>query len=58
MAGPLFESLTALTVRVAAQAAEAQVGHLRTRNGDREIDLIVEDQEAGSSPLRSSTPPP
>ncbi|MQA63280.1 MAG: DUF4143 domain-containing protein [Actinophytocola sp.] len=42
MAGPLFESLVTLTVRAAAQAAEAKVGHLRTRNSDHEIDLIVE----------------
>ncbi|MGC5626796.1 ATP-binding protein [Georgenia sp. Z1344] len=42
MAGPLFESLATLGVRVAAQAAEARVGHLRTRNGDREVDLVVE----------------
>lgn len=42
MAGPLFESLVTLTVRVAAQAAEARVGHLRTRNGNHEVDLIVE----------------
>lgn len=42
MAGPLFESLATLTVRVAAQAAEGRVGHLRTRNGDHEVDLIVE----------------
>lgn len=42
MAGPLFESLATLTVRVAAQAAQASVGHLRTGNGDREVDLIVE----------------
>ncbi|MGJ9412661.1 ATP-binding protein [Aeromicrobium sp. CF4.19] len=42
MAGPLFESLAALGVRVAAQAAEARVGHLRTRNGDHEVDLVVE----------------
>jgi predicted AAA+ superfamily ATPase len=42
MAGPLLESLAALTVHVAAQAAESRVGHLRTRNGDHEIDLIVE----------------
>lgn len=40
--GALFESLAALSVRVAAQAAEATVHHLRTRNGDHEIDLIVE----------------
>lgn len=38
----LFESLVTLGVRVFAQAAEARVGHIRTRNGDREIDLIVE----------------
>jgi len=42
MAGPLFESLVTLGVRVAAQAAEARVGHLRTRNGDHEVDLILE----------------
>lgn len=42
MAGPLFESLATLSVRVAAQVAEARVGHLRTRNGDHEIDLVVE----------------
>lgn len=42
MTGPLFESLATLTVRVGAQAAQASVGHLRTRNGDREVDLVVE----------------
>lgn len=42
MAGPMFESLATLGVRVAAQASEARVGHLRTRNGDHEIDLVVE----------------
>lgn len=42
MAGPLFESLATLTIRVAAQSAEGRVGHLRTRNGDREIDLVIE----------------
>lgn len=41
MLGHLFESLVALCVRVPAQAAEATVGHLRTRNGDHEIDLVV-----------------
>ncbi|MBA3251808.1 MAG: ATP-binding protein [Geodermatophilaceae bacterium] len=40
--GALFESLVALSVRVYAQAAEARVHHLRTRNGDHEVDLIVE----------------
>ncbi len=45
MFGPLFESLVALGVRVAAQAAEGRVSHLRLRGGDREIDLIVEGPE-------------
>lgn len=45
MAGPLFESLATLGVKVAAQAARARVGHLRTRNGDHEVDLIVEGRE-------------
>lgn len=40
--GALFESLVALSLRVYAQSAEARVHHLRTRNGDHEIDLIVE----------------
>ena len=39
--GALFESLVTLDVRVHAQNAGARVGHLRTWNGDREIDLIV-----------------
>lgn len=39
--GHLFESLATLCVRVPAQAAEANVAHLRTRNGDHEIDLVV-----------------
>lgn len=42
MAGPLFESLATLGVRVMAQAAEATVSHLRLRGGEREVDLIVE----------------
>lgn len=42
MVGGLFESLVALDVRVYAQAAEASVSHLRTRNGDHEVDLIVQ----------------
>lgn len=40
--GHLFESLVTLTVRVLAQASEASVHHLRTRNGDHEVDLIVQ----------------
>ncbi|MDK6630650.1 DUF4143 domain-containing protein, partial [Actinotignum timonense] len=40
--GQLFESLAALSVRVAAEANRARVFHLRTRNGDHEVDLIAE----------------
>ncbi len=40
--GAMFESLVSLSVRVYAQAAEATVHHLRTRDGDHEVDLIVE----------------
>lgn len=39
--GHLFESLVTLCVRVPAQAADATIGHLRTRNGDHEIDLVL-----------------
>lgn len=44
--GALFESLVTLCVRVYAQRAEARVAHLRTRGGQREIDLIVERGQA------------
>ena len=40
--GNLFESLVTLCIRVQAQAAEASVKHLRTKGGEREVDLIVE----------------
>jgi predicted AAA+ superfamily ATPase len=40
--GGLFESLVTQSVRAYAQAAEAQVSHLRTSRGDHEVDLIVE----------------
>lgn len=40
--GALFESLVTLGIKVYAQAAEASVKHLRTANGDHEIDLIIE----------------
>jgi uncharacterized protein len=39
--GHLFESLVTQSVRVYAQAAEAEVRHLRTKNGRHEVDLIV-----------------
>ena len=40
--GHLFESLVTQSVRVLAQAAEANVKHLRLKGGLREVDLIVE----------------
>jgi predicted AAA+ superfamily ATPase len=40
--GRLFESLVTLGVRVCAQAAESSTFHLRTKNGDHEVDLIVQ----------------
>ncbi len=40
--GALFESLVTQSLRVYASAATARVGHLRTKNGDHEIDAIVE----------------
>lgn len=40
--GPLFESLLALCLRVYATRNDASVFHFRTRNGDREVDFIVE----------------
>lgn len=40
--GALYESLVTLCVRVYAQSSRARVSHLRTRDGEHEIDLIVE----------------
>ena len=39
--GALFESLVTQSVRVYAQAAEADVNHLRTWGGGLEVDLVV-----------------
>ena len=40
--GALFESLVTQSMRVYAQPIDATVHHLRTQNGDHEIDLVVE----------------
>ncbi len=40
--GALFESLVTLRVRAYAQTAEASPEHLRTRDGDHEVDLVVQ----------------
>ncbi|MGN6089741.1 MAG: ATP-binding protein [Actinomycetales bacterium] len=45
--GALFESLVALNLRVYAQAAEAEVRHLRTFRGEHEIDFIVTGRDGG-----------
>ncbi len=45
--GALFESLVALNLRVYAQAAEAEVRHLRTQRGEHEIDFIVIGPDGG-----------
>ena len=58
MLGHLFESLVTLCVRVPAQAAEATVGHLRTRNGDHEVDLVVVLDDGRAWLSRSSWPTP
>lgn len=39
--GRLFESLVAQSVRAYAQHAEARVHHLRTKAGERDVDLVV-----------------
>lgn len=41
--GALFESLVVLSVRSYAQPLDAALGHLRTKEGQREVDLIVGD---------------
>ncbi|MGA7988058.1 MAG: DUF4143 domain-containing protein [Candidatus Dormiibacterota bacterium] len=44
--GALFESLVALSIRVLAQACDATVSHLRTREGRHEVDLIIQRDDA------------
>lgn len=39
--GQLFEALVIQSLRIHAQAAEARVAHLRTQNGDHEVDAVV-----------------
>ncbi len=40
--GALFESLVSLSLLTYAEVAEARVGHLRTKNGEHEIDAVVQ----------------
>lgn len=43
--GALFESLVVQSLRVYADIANTRVGHLRTKGGEREVDLISEGAE-------------
>ncbi len=43
--GLLFESLVTLSVRATAAALDATTSHLRTQNGDHEVDLVVETRD-------------
>lgn len=43
--GALFEHLAALSIHTYAEAAETRVGHLRTRNNDHEVDLIIQHED-------------
>ena len=43
--GALFESLAVQSVRAYAETVNAHVGHLRTKSGDHEIDIIVEAED-------------
>lgn len=45
LTGALFENLVALSLSVFADAVNARVYHLRTRDGRREVDFIVERQD-------------
>jgi predicted AAA+ superfamily ATPase len=45
--GALFESLVVQSLRVYADTASTRVGHLRTKGGEREVDLVSEDAERG-----------
>jgi len=42
VAGRLFEALVALSLQTYTAAVDARVGYLRTRNGDHEVDFIVQ----------------
>jgi predicted AAA+ superfamily ATPase len=58
--GALFESLMTLSVRVYAQAAEADVYHFRTFAGEHEADLIVKHTAGGIIAIEvklAATPP-
>ncbi|GAB3585346.1 DUF4143 domain-containing protein [Leifsonia lichenia] len=39
--GALFEALVVMSLQTYAQAADARLSHLRTRNGDHEVDVIA-----------------
>ena len=49
--GALFEHLSVLSVRVYAQASEAEIFHMRTQGGDHEIDMILQSQDGRILPV-------
>lgn len=49
--GALFESLAVQSVRVYAEALGAHVGHLRTKRGEHEVDIIVETPDTRATAL-------
>lgn len=57
MFGPLFESLTTLSVRVLASALGANVFHMRASSGSREVDLIVEGPDGQILPIEVKLAP-
>ena len=49
--GALFEHLSVLSVRVYAQASEAEIFHMRTQGGNHEIDMILQSQDGRILPV-------
>lgn len=55
--GALFESLVTLSVRVYAEICDATVTHLRTKNGDHEVDLILTRQDGKALAIEVKSAP-
>ena len=49
--GALFEHLSVLSVRVYAQANDAEAFHFRTQNGTHEIDIVLQSQDDRILPI-------
>jgi predicted AAA+ superfamily ATPase len=55
--GALFESLVTLSIRVYAQLLGARTSHLRTRNGDHEVDVMVTKQDGRALAIEIKSAP-